>query len=79
MAAQEQQAAPIADALDFDRMSDRKLRAWIDANPGHEDLDDARDVLLDREDQRRAERREDAEMGLHDDSPSLPDPWWASP
>lgn len=55
------------------RMTDAELVALL------RDADDPRyDDALDEEDRRLEHAQFEIDMGLRDDSPSLPDTWWAA-
>lgn len=65
---------------DFDTMSIRQLRKWLDANEGHEDYEYAQEALADAEQEAAEEAAYEREtFGEPEDSPCLEEPWWKFP
>ena len=61
---------------DFGSMSIKRLRAWIEENPDHEDIEEAQDALWDAQQDAQYERDT---FGEPEDTPALERPWWESP
>lgn len=70
----------MSEEIDFDNMSLRQLRKWVDNNEGHEDYDYALEVLTDLEHEAAEEAAYERDtFGEPEDSPCLDDPWWKHP
>lgn len=61
---------------DFEAMSLRQLRKWVQDNEGHPDHEEAADLLFDWEQDAAYERET---FGEPEDTPSLDAPWWKNP